>query len=1216
MHQAQKPKRRRKPMPEAEEKREASPEMESYFESIDEEMIKAYSAAGEARAKGFDPEKKVDVVFARNMAERVTGIISVAAPQINGPAVIKRIKELESKYSSLDWRVALIVSQEVAEEKFCKFSTKKEAMETAIRMGFTYHTLGIVSAPLEGFTELKIKKRHDGKEYFAAKYSGPIRGAGGTAAAFSLLLADFIRIKNGYSPYDADEQEIERYVTELDDYHERVTNLQYHASPQELKFLASHMPVEIDGDPTEKIEVSRNKDLPRIEGNRIRGGVALVLSMLALKAPKIWKELSKWGGEFGLDDWAFLEEFLSIQKNAKSGMKKEEIKDPKKILPNFTFVSDLVAGRPVLTYPMTFGGFRLRYGRCRLSGYSAASIHPATMAVLKKYIATGTQLKVERPGKAASITPCDTIEGPIVKLKDETVLQLNSPAEAKEVIPEISEILFLGDILISYGDFLDRNHILMPPGYTEEQYSKELEKKTVDLFGSMDFSKLSELTDVNKAVFEEISEKPLSRPDFESALKISEKTGLAMHSFYTPYWLGISKEQLKIMIRWLASAKITEEFLSESSVSPAKRAIKIIIEKKPEEKRALELIGLTHRATPDYAVIDGVNADLMIRMFPVLFLIKSGAQPEKINEEADSEIKTADESADSLDAVNRISGLKIKDKAGIFIGARMGRPEKAKMRELTGSPHTLFPIGEAGGKMRSFQAAMDAGSVTSEFPIYKCPKCESKTIFHMCENCGTATTKLYFCDACGETETQKCQHGEAKPYKEQTIDINHYMQKSKEKLNLKTLPDLIKGVRGTSNKDKIPENLCKGILRAKHEIYVNKDGTTRYDMTELPITHFRPAEIGTPIEKLRSMGYSHDICGNKIENPDQLVELKPQDMILPGATYSMDEPASEVLFRIGQFVDELLVNFYGMKSFYNFKTKDDVVGCLVIGLAPHISAGIIARVIGFSDTQGCFAHPLMHAAHRRDCDGDENCVMLLMDALLNFSRQFLPDKRGSRTMDSPLVLTSRLVPAEVDDMVQKLDVNWAYPYDFYDACEKYAMPGTVKMDILAGRLGTEKQYEGMGFTHDVRSMNEGVNCSAYKTIPSMEEKLRGQMELAEIIRAVNATDVARLVIEKHFMKDIKGNLRKFSIQQFRCVSCNSKYRRPPLSGVCTKCGGKLIFTVSEGFVLKYLEPSISLAKKYNVPPYLKHSLELTKRRIEGMFGKDKEKQEGLGKWFG
>ncbi|MFC1741273.1 hypothetical protein ACFL3V_01935 [Nanoarchaeota archaeon] len=88
------------------------------------------------------------------------------------------------------------------------------------------------------------------------------------------------------------------------------------------------------------------------------------------------------------------------------------------------------------------------------------------------------------------------------------------------------------------------------------------------------------------------------------------------------------------------------------------------------------------------------------------------------------------------------------------------------------------------------------------------------------------------------------------------------------------------------------------------------------------------------------------------------------------------------------------------------------------------------------------------------------------------------------------------------------------------------------------------------------------------------------------------------------------------MQEFRCVVCNEKFRRPPLLGKCTKCGGKILFTISEGSIVKYLEPSISLAEKYDLPTYLKQSLELTKRRVEGIFGKEKEKQVGLGAWFG
>ena len=432
---------------------------------------------------------------------------------------------------------------------------------------------------------------------------------------------------------------------------------------------------------------------------------------------------------------------------------------------------------------------------------------------------------------------------------------------------------------------------------------------------------------------------------------------------------------------------------------------------------------------------------------------------------------------------------------------------------------------------------------------------------------------------------------------------------------MKSYPDLIKGVRGTSNKDHLPEHLIKGILRAKHDVCVNKDGTTRYDMTQMAITHFKPIEIGTSLEKLKELGYKKDILGNPLEDNNQVLEMKPQDVILPACEDALDEGADKVLLRVSNFIDDLLINFYGLEPFYNCKTEDDIIGGLVVALAPHTSAGIVARIIGFSRTQGFFAHPMLHAATRRDCDGDEASITLLLDVLLNFSRQFLPNTRGA-TQDAPLVLTSTLVPSEVDDMVFDMDISKRYPLEFYKSCMDFVEPHEVKIDQISDRLNTPLQYEKMGFTHPTTNINHGVRCSAYKTLPSMEEKLRGQMDLAVKIKAVDESDVARLVIEKHFLRDIKGNLRKFSQQQFRCVQCNEKFRRPPLIGKCTKCGGRIIFTISEGSIIKYLEPAISLANRFNVPPYLKQTVELTKRSVDGVFGKDSERQEGLGKWFG
>jgi len=90
-------------------------------------------------------------------------------------------------------------------------------------------------------------------------------------------------------------------------------------------------------------------------------------------------------------------------------------------------LKDLVAGRPIFGHPSRSGSFLdFRYGRGRVSGFSASSLHPATMAITDSFIATGTQLKIEKPTKGCVVTPCDSIDGPIVKFFNGSVKKLNN----------------------------------------------------------------------------------------------------------------------------------------------------------------------------------------------------------------------------------------------------------------------------------------------------------------------------------------------------------------------------------------------------------------------------------------------------------------------------------------------------------------------------------------------------------------------------------------------------------------------------------------------------------------------------------------------------------------------------------------------------------------------------------------------------------------------
>ena len=676
-----------------------------------------------------------------------------------------------------------------------------------------------------------------------------------------------------------------------------------------------------------------------------------------------------------------------------------------------------------------------------------------------------------------------------------------------------------------------------------------------------------------------------------------------MHPDYTYHWNLINTKELLEISKWIEGAKLeqTDKLIS-----------KIILPFNPNEdlqkKEYLENIGIPHRNLNE-------NHILIEKNHAKAFAFTLGISNTQ-NIQSITELIEKNQTLSPLEILNKIPSTILRDKSGIFIGARMGRPEKAKIRKLKGQPHVLFPVGKEGGRFKSFQSSLEQKNIRAKFPLYYCKKCDKNEIYPTCTICGSKTKQKYFCKVCGIMDKEECpKHEKNATFKIQDFDINEHFKTCLKKLKTKTYPDLIKGLEITSNKSHIPENLIKGILRAKHKINVNKDGTIRYDMSQLPITHFKPIEVGTSIEKLKELGYTKDIHEKELLDINQILELKPQDIVLPKNKDAPEPGAHKCFFQTSKFIDELLIKFYHLKPYYNLSSPKDLVGHLITILAPHTSAGIVGRIVGFSDTQGLFASPMIHAATRRDCDGDEACAILLLDNFLNFSRKFLPAHRGA-TQDAPLIITSKLIPSEIDDMVFDLDVVWKYPLELYNASLEFKKPWEIQIKTLKKRLNTPKQYFDFGFTHPTKNMNSGVTCSAYKTLPSMKEKLFGQMDLAEKIRATDEKDVARIVIEKHFIKDIKGNLRRFSTQKFRCVKCNEKYRRPPLSGKCDKCRGKIIFTVSEGFILKYLEPTLSLSKKYNLSPYLDQSIFLTKKMIESIFGKDDEKQEDLGKWFG
>jgi len=1707
-----------------------------YFRQLEAALDEAMAVAERAREQGRDPETRVEIPAARDMADRVEKLLGIVG-------VAERIRELEGEMSREEAALAMV--EDFVEGAVGDYDTRAGKIEGAVRSAVALLTEGVVAAPIEGIDRVEVLENDDGSEFVNVYYAGPIRSAGGTAQALSVLVADYARSLLGISEYDPRDEEVERYAEEVGLYDDE-TGLQYSPSDEKTKFIAEHMPIMLDGEPTGDEEVSGYRDLERAETNNARGGMCLVLAEgIALKAPKI----QRYTRDLEAVDWPWLQDLIdgtighddpddSTDETGDASGSGEQADDdsdpdpgpenegeneigiengPPRAEEHETYLRDLIAGRPVFSHPSEAGGFRLRYGRARNHGFATAGIHPATMHVVGDFLAPGTQIKTERPGKAAGVVPVDTIEGPTVRLANGEVRRIDDPEEARAVSNGIEAIVDLGEYLVNYGEFVENNHPLSPASYTVEWWRKEFEHAGADVRAMEDDPAID-----------------LSSPSVGEAIAWATGFDAPLHPAHTYLWHDISVEEFRFLAGAVGDGWIDDDVL----VIPDDELTRDLLERLLVEHHQGEVIEVdTWRPL-------GMSLGLDERLDRTWDSLPAGA-------------RTHDGGDNAVEAVNAVAPFRIRERAPTRVGNRMGRPEKSEKRELSPTVHAIFPIGEAGGAQRDVGAATNyaadragpQGRVTVDVGRRECDRCGEVTYRNECPDCGENTTPQYACPDCGRdldpddpvrAECPRCEV-EATAVESREIDVAERYREALDTVGERENAfEILKGVKGLTSTVKTPEPLEKGVLRAKHGVSAFKDGTVRYDMTDLPVTAVRPAELDMGAEDMRELGYETDLYGDPLRHDEQLVELKVQDVVL-------SDGAADHLLSTADFVDELLEEFYGLDPFYELDDRRDLLGELVFGMAPHTSAAVVARVVGFTSAAAGYAHPYFHASKRRNCfhpdaevryesgtgavrserveefvetrlaepreddagaliedldgdtrvltvddggkravrpveavskhpapdhlvrvetrsgrtlratanhsmvrwdeegprhvpaheleagdvvprfpgddaptpvpdpvervefvsadvehtycltvsethrvvanglvtgqcDGDEDCVMLLMDGLLNFSREYLPDKRGGsvaedsrlvavgpdgdvrfltfeefwneldslievdgkyrkrtcyeegwrtyafdennevslkpiekairyraddeqllrietsfgrtievtehhslfryrdgieevagedvetgdlvvaprklgvetdesvvadgfvdeefawllglfvgggttggvelwidganedvvdrateiaaakfgrepdrremgrgyqlrfpvvsreifrslgfegeeaydpgekvvpdsilegprdvvlaflrgfvagdageehgdtptvafnttsedvkdgivfllhrlghvasiterpgrgenrytvtashgtsddapdpldatgqkpdrlrslgdgdlsfirvesvervdyeghlydlqvggdpvfvadwlyahNSMDAPLVMSSRIHPAEIDDEAHNLDVVEEYPLELYEATREMAHPDQIDVETGVDRLGTDRSMAGFSHTHDTSDLARGPDLSAYKTLGDMEDKMDAQLELARKLRAVDETDVAERIIEYHFLPDLIGNLRAFSRQEVRCLDCGEKYRRFPLSGDCRNCGGDVGLTVHEGSVTKYLETATRIAEEYGTRKYTKQRLEVLERSIDSIFENDMNKPTSLGEFM-
>lgn len=1296
-------------------------EQAAYEEWLEENTEAVYQIAENAKSKQLDFENIVEIPRASDLASRTEKLLE---DYLDGMKIEDDLRHLlnTTDRESASIQIAVDVARKMNEQTL----DMQKSIDCGIRVGLAVLTEAVLVAPLDGIGDVRILNNADGTEFLSIDFCGPIRAAGGTAQALGVLIGDMVRRELGLSRYVPTTQEVERVKEEFGLYR---VGLQYKPPPEEIETIMRACPVMVNGEETEKIECSGYKEVRNIVNSngsyrtRIRGGVMLVIGEgLCLKAPKVQKHTER----MNIQGWEFIAQFAN-----KNKANEEDINafKPREITPIRRYMEDVIAGRPVFGEPNQPGGFRLRYGRSRITGLAAAGMNPVTMEAMGGFLAVGTQMKIERPGKACAITPCTEIDGPTVLMENGDFRKIRDLEDWRINVASVKSIWDAGEILIGYGEFLENNKKLVPSAYNKDWWAS-------DLIESLDMpSKVEEFAEIlgiernslpeglpfNGAI-KRGGENPLDRKwrkrewvmflrrlelNWEQIKQISIDYGTAIPPPWNLWWSDLPISFIPTLVDNLVNAKIlNKEIILTNVVSnwPMENSLKE--DELPEQmtqnwprwtqvktngiiKSALMTLGVEHfhdkgniiiknnweslleglglelfegnikqkveiKSHVNHRVANIKNANSIItheaerieelenqrdleRIVATTAARQSGMnieETEKVGDKAAEKIidlgtKNIDELFNSktlideneversLWIIRKVSNLRWEDSVPCRIGSRMGRPEKSARRELKPLTHSLYPIGENGGSQKLLIQAANKGRIRVEMGRRVCQDCGKESPYIICHNRKIAGEAI----ECGGRTVERKSRGSSlrrRKGERTTVELDKILEVKRRSLGLDRLPQNIKAQKELLSVGQTPEPIEKGILRGKHGVSVFRDGTSRYDMIDVPVTHFKPKEVYTSWKKLFDLGYKKDVYGNALVSDEQILELFPQD-IIPSLN------AEEHLISTCNFVDELLVRFYKMKPFYNVESIDDIVGALAIGLAPHTSGGVLCRIIGWTKASAGYAHPLFHAAKRRNCDGDEDSILMLMDGLLNFSKHILPSGRGGR-MDAPLVLTTRLNPSEIDKEALNVDCSHNYSRRFYEETLNQPHPNELSniVETVESRLGTIGDLRGYGWTHESGDLDAGPTNSSYKTLKSMEDKMNGQLAIGSLLRSVRVEKVASQVIESHFLPDLRGNLVAFTRQRVRCVKCGEKYRRMPLAGKCiqrhkleigglsarrgedtTECGGNVILTVSEGNVRKYIKVTEGIIQNYGVDMYTEQRVKWLTESTDSLFNNDR-----------
>src|SRR5215213_3750463 len=654
-----------------------------YQQDILKNVNTSYQHALKARRRGIDAADIIEPKIAYDLADRVAKMHNID--------IADRLRALLSQTTKE--KAALKIAEEIAAGEYGSGDLKTR-LDSAVRVSLAVVTEGVTVAPLQGISDVTIKSNADASQYLSVSFAGPIRSAGGTEAALTMLIADHIRKVAGVDKYIANsyDDETGRFVEELRIYEREVGNFQFKILDEDVVKCITNLPVELNGVDTDPVEVVGHRGMNRISTDRVRGGALRVMNDgLIGRSRKLLKlvEILK------LDGWDWLNDLKgAIQTGDDDDAAHHRM-------------SEVITGRPVLSMTKRIGGFRLRYGRCCNTGFATIGIHPVVPILLNHAIVVGTQIKMDVPGKASTIALVDTIEPPLVRLNDGSVVQVSTVDQATKIRSRVDKILYLGDILISYGDFLENNAQLLSASYVEEIWALQLHSKLLTLPSSY-----FPMGEINNERLIQLSKEPFTIfPTVEEAFEISKKFDIPLHPKYSFYLDSLNIEEVLLLKEKFCIQKQQNISVSSSNNNIISSDTYLLsLDNDAKIKDILERLGVIHSVKNGENTIEINAQDQSYSLTRLLLLSSQSEAIENIDITKGMSLSSSYaanniEKKDVSEYISITSGVEVRPKFASSVAVRVGRPEKAAERKMRPPVHVLFPIGSKGGATRDILKA-------------------------------------------------------------------------------------------------------------------------------------------------------------------------------------------------------------------------------------------------------------------------------------------------------------------------------------------------------------------------------------------------------------------------------------------------------------------------------------------------------------------------------